>query len=64
MRTVIPSYLTWSCGMISPCYDTVEFKPLAFMLLSSFDISYFTLNILPEFTPNRLMLERHADKGE
>ena len=64
MRTVIPSYLKWNCGMVSPCYDTVEFKPLAFMLMASFELSYFTLTIMPEFTPNKILLDRHADKAD
>ena len=37
MRTVIPSFTTFDwMGQIRPIYDTVEFFPLIFLLLSSF----------------------------
>ena len=50
-------------GMIRPFYDTVEFFPLVILMCSSFGTNVCTLNIMPEFTPNAIMLERHADKG-
>ena len=64
MRTVIPSYITFSkMGMIRPFYDTVDFAPLIILMCCSFGSNVCTLNIMPEFTPNSIMLERHADKG-
>ena len=64
MRTVIPSYTTFPMmGMIRPFYDTVEFFPLVILLCSSLQINMCKLHIMPEFTPNSIMLEKHADKG-
>ena len=64
MRTVIPSYSTYTHGMISPHYDTVDLVPLFMILLSSFQRNTATLHIMPDFTPNTYMLAKHADKGE
>jgi len=64
MRTVIPSYIVIEGGMINPAYDTVDFIPLMGLLLCQLQISKSTLYIMPEFTPNKLMLDRHADKGK
>ena len=64
MRTVIPSYTNYTHGMISPHYDTVDFIPLVFLLMSSCQVNSVTLYIMPEFTPNTIMLEKHADKGK
>ena len=33
------------------------------LLMCSFDLITCTMTILPEFTPNTVMLEKHADKG-
>lgn len=64
MRTVIPSYITATSGQIKVQYDSVEMLPLIAMIGASFGTSSITLHILPEFTPNAVMLEKHADKGE
>ena len=65
MRTVIPSFTTFEwMGQIRPVYDTVEFFPLVFLLLSSFQTNCVKLRIMPEFVPNPRMLELHADKAE
>ena len=64
MRTVIPSYVIIEGGMIFPAYDTVEFLPLIFLLFSQLSFSRSTLYIMPPFTPNTVMLEKHADKGQ
>ena len=65
MRTVIPSFTSFEwLGQIRPVYDTCDFFPLAFLLLSSLETNCVTLNIMPEFIPNPTMLEMHADKGE
>jgi len=64
MRTVIPSFTTFEwMGQIRAVYDTVEFFPLVFLLMSSLETYCVRLNIMPEFTPNPTMLEMHADKG-
>ena len=64
MRTVIPSYLEFKTGMISPNYDTVDFIPHAFLLFSSLQVGQVTLKIFPEFTPNSRMLDMHSDKAD
>mmetsp|Transcript_20687 Transcript_20687/g.27924 ORF Transcript_20687/g.27924 Transcript_20687/m.27924 type:complete len:125 (+) Transcript_20687:856-1230(+) len=64
MRTVIPSYIEIDSGMIGPRYDTIDFFPLAWLLLAQLSTSKSTLYIMPEFTPNPIMLEKHADKGQ
>lgn len=63
MRTVIPCYVEFKCGMVYPFYDTMDFSPLCILLLSQLQISSSTLNIMPDFTPNSVMLDKHADKG-
>ena len=64
MRTIVPSYTTCDYGMISPYYDTCDFLPLALILLCSLQVNRLKLHIMPEFTPNPIMLEKHADKGK
>ena len=63
MRTVIPCYITIKEGYVSPRYDTTDFLPLIYLMLSDPSLSKSTLYIMPEFTPNSVMLDRHADKG-
>lgn len=63
MKTVIPSYVTITSGQIRPYYDTIEMIPLFVLIFSSLAINSVTLHIMPEFTPNTIMLEKHADKG-
>lgn len=64
MRTMIPCFISFSDSMVLPHYDTVTFAPLVFLLTCSFLPVVCTLNIMPEFTPNKIMLEKHADKGK
>ena len=63
MRTVTPCYVEFECGMVKPFYDTVDFLPLVVLLFSQLSVSKSTLFIMPDFTPNTIMLEKHADKG-
>ena len=62
MRTVTPCIFSISSGAVSPTYESMDFYPLAIMLMSSFSWQWATLHILPPFTPTPWMLERHADK--
>lgn len=64
MRTVTPTYVDVKAGQIAPFYDTCEMIPLFILMFSSFSTNSVTLNIMPDFTPNTVMLEKHADKGE
>ena len=50
--------------MIFPSYETINFLPLALLMLSQLQVSSSTLYIMPDFTPNTVMLDKHADKGK
>lgn len=60
MRTVLPAFLSFETGQISPAFDSVEFFPLLIMLCSSLEPIVCTLTVMPEFTPNSVMLDRHG----
>ena len=64
MRTIQPCFFSITSGQISPCYDTLDFLPLAVMLLTSLYFRWAKITIMPEFTPTPFMLEKHADKGK
>lgn len=64
MRTVIPAFVTFKRGQVSPAYDTVEFLPLLIMLMSSFEPITCKLTVMPEFTPNTIMLDKHGGGRE
>ena len=64
MRTVVPCFVTFETGQISPAYDSVEAGILMIMLMSSLELITCNLTLMPEFTPNTFMLEKHADKGK
>ena len=60
MRTVIPSFVTFETGQISPTYEIVEFLPLLIMLCTSLEPISCTFTVMPEFTPNSFMLDKHS----
>ena len=64
MRTVQPCFVTFETGQIVPAFDTLEMIHLLIMLMSSLEPITCKLTMMPEFTPNTVMLEKHADKGE
>ena len=64
MRTVVPTFVTYDYGQISPAYDSVHAGLLMIMLMSSLELITCNLTLMPEFTPNTFMLEKHADKGK
>ena len=64
MRTIVPTAFNIDYGQISPCYDTVPMHVIFVLLMSSLDLINCTTTIMPEFTPNTVMLEKHADKGK
>ena len=64
MRTVIPSFIVVQSGMVWPFYDTIDFFPMLYLILCDLSFTVSTLYIMPEFTPNAVMLEKHADKGK
>ena len=63
MRTVTPTFFSITSGQISPTYDIVDLIPLLILLFSSLYFRWAKITILPDFTPNSWMLEKHADKG-
>ena len=64
MRTVLPCYVKFSDSMVTTPYDTAEFGPLVSLLCCQLTPIVCTVTIMPEFTPNTVMLEKHADKGK
>ena len=64
MRTVRPCYVTITKRFFSSCYVVLGFWEFTILLMSSLCTYTCTINILPEFTPNDLMLKRHAEKGQ
>ena len=63
MRTVQPCFIKFDYGMVNPCYDTIDFWHLIILMISSLGLYKSHLYIMPPFTPNEYMLEKHADKG-
>lgn len=63
MKTVQPCYVKISNRFMSPCYDAMDFWQNWILICSSLCMYKCTLYIMPEFTPNNLMLKKHADKG-
>ena len=64
MRTIQPTYVKVSGGSVNIQYCMLDLPVVCIMLMSELWFRTATLNILPIFTPNEFMLERHADKGE
>ena len=64
MRTVRPCYITVTKRFYSSCYDVLGFWEYVILLMSSLCVYTCTVHILPEFTPNEIMLQKHADKGQ
>lgn len=63
MRTTTPCFYSISSGMISPTYDIISLPELMVLLVCNLSFRISRINIMPEFTPNTFMLEKHADKG-
>ena len=64
MRSMIPCYFEISHGQIQPTYEIVDLAALNLLMIASLHCRCAKITILPEFTPNTYMLEKHADKGE
>ena len=63
MRTIQPCFVKFKYGMVNPCYDVIDFWHLIILMTASFGFYSSHLYIMPPFTPNEYMLEKHADKG-
>jgi len=64
MLPVVPIVCEIStCGPVNPTYDSLAFSTLMIMLLSSFSLHVVTIRILPVFTPNAYLQEKHAEHG-
>ena len=65
MRTVTPTFFSMSSlGQVTPTYAIMAMIPLQLLLTSSLCPRWGQITIMPEFTPNPYMLEKHADKGK
>ena len=64
MRPVVPSFVTYDCGgQVRPTYDCLPMPLLSLLIFSSLQFNTVTLNIMPEFRPNKVMLSKHSDKS-
>lgn len=63
MRTITPSCIQIAGGQVKPTYDSILLLPQAILMLSLLNIRIGRIKIMPDFTPNAHMLEKHADKG-
>ena len=65
MRTIIPCYLTWTqYSQYNPTYESYDLGDWLILYLSNIGFYSMKLHIMPPFTPNYIMLEKHADKGK
>ena len=64
MKTVRPCYVTVTQRWFSPCYEVLGFLEYIVLFMAGSCCYKCNLHIMPEFTPNDLMLQKHADKGE
>ena len=64
MRTVTPSYFSIIGGQVRPTFDTINLMPLIYLLFSLLNPRLGRIKIMPDFTPNAYMLEKHSDKGK
>jgi hypothetical protein len=65
MRTVLPCYLTWTQNaQFNPTYESMYLTHWLAMFFSCIGFYTMKLHIMPPFTPNHIMLEKHADKGK
>ena len=65
MRTVVPCFMSFEyTGQVAPVYDSIDILPLVALLFSQIAMNKAVLTMMPEFTPNALMLEKHAEKAD
>ena len=65
MRAVQPTFikLDQSKGDVRLSFEVMDLKVIAVFVCSYIAFRKCTLHIMPPFSPNEEMLERHADKG-
>ena len=65
MRTIIPCYFSWKqYSQFNPTYDSFDLGDWLILQLCTIGVYSYKLHIMPPFTPNYIMLEKHADKGK
>ena len=64
MRTVQPTYIKIEGGDVQLTYSMIDILVLMLLLSSELSVRKATLNIMPPFEPNEVMLTKHADKGK
>lgn len=57
MRPVVPCYVSYDCGPVRPIFDSIHIVPLSILIFASLQWNTVTLNIMPEFRPNKVMLK-------
>lgn len=64
MKTVTPVVVNYSWGAFSPTWDSMTFLGQAPLMYSYPGTYGCKVRILPDFKPNKYLLETHKDKGE
>ena len=64
MRPVIPTYVTYDTGPVRPSLENMTLTNISVLIFASLQWNTVTLNIMPTFRPNKLMLDMHKDKGK
>ena len=66
MRTVTPCFLRYETrGVLNLAYDSVNLYQHMSFLMCQFALSKVTCIVMPPFTPNQFMLDKHRrSKGE
>ena len=62
-KTVKPIFIKYVNSTLSVAFDTIEFLPLAILMLS-WGCTTCHITILPDFKPNDHLFKKHADKGD
>lgn len=62
-KTVKPIFIKYLNSTLSVAFDTIEFLPLAILMLS-WGCTTCNVTIMPDFKPNDHLFQKHADKGE
>ena len=58
-----PTYFSMFGGQVRPTFDTINLIKFIILLFSLLNFRIGRIKIMPDFTPNAYMLEKHADKG-
>lgn len=62
-KTVKPIFIKYKNPTLSVAFDTIEFLPLAILMLS-WGCTWCTITILPDFRPNEHFFTKFKNKSE